>query len=200
VTASPELRFDTGRLCLDLIATVGSRLSNAPVERLDSPDRLGQWLVGTGLVPPGQPLAIDAAWLERFHRLRALLHRIVHAFLRSEPTTSRDVDRLNQFARPAPPVPQARTLGHDYHKLHRVLADPVTVEELLAVVARDAIELLSGGTTAALLHECEGPTCDLVFVDTSRGHRRRWCASNICGNRERVIRHRQKSTAAVSSS
>lgn len=197
MTTSPELRFDTGRLCLDLIATVGSRLSNAPVERLDSPDRLEQWLVGTGLVPPGQPLAIDNTWLERFHRIRALLHRIVHAFLHSEPTTPGDVDRLNQFARSAPPVPQARTLGDDYHKLHRVLDDPVTAEALLAVVARDAVELLSG-TTAALLHECEGPTCDLVFVDTSRGHRRRWCASTVCGNRERVIRHRQKSHAAVS--
>ncbi len=194
MTASPELRFDTGRLCLDLIATVGSRLSDAPVERLHSPDRLKQWLVGTGLVPSSQPLAIDDSWLKRFHRLRTLLHRIVHAYLHSEPITSRDIDRLNQFARPAPPVPQAHLLGDNHQGLRRVLNDPVTVEALLAAVARDAIELLSG-STAALLHECEGPTCDLVFIDTSRGHRRRWCASTICGNRERVIRHRQKSSA-----
>lgn len=199
MTASAELRFDTGRLCLDLIATVGARLSNAPVERLDSPHRLEQWLVGTGLVPPGQPLSTDYTWLEQFHQLRDLLHRIMHGYLHGEPATPRDIDLLNQFARPAPPVPQAHTLGDKSPQLRRVLDDPVSADALLAAVARDAVELLSG-TTAPLLHECEGPTCDLVFVDTSRGQRRRWCASTICGNRERVIRHRQKSSATATSS
>ena len=36
---------------------------------------------------------------------------------------------------------------------------------------------------------CADPTCGWAYVDTSRGHRRRWCSSADCGNRERVRRH-----------
>ncbi len=70
VSASYELRFDAGRVCLDLVATVGGRLGDEPVERLDGPGRLGQWLLGAGLLPPGVRLdAVDAGWLARFHAL-----------------------------------------------------------------------------------------------------------------------------------
>ena len=36
---------------------------------------------------------------------------------------------------------------------------------------------------------CSDPACGWAYVDTSRGHRRRWCSSEDCGNRERVRRH-----------
>jgi predicted RNA-binding Zn ribbon-like protein len=36
---------------------------------------------------------------------------------------------------------------------------------------------------------CSDPACGWAFVDTSRGHRRRWCSSGDCGNRARVRRH-----------
>ncbi|MCI4143321.1 CGNR zinc finger domain-containing protein [Streptomyces sp. MMS20-AI2-20] len=34
-----------------------------------------------------------------------------------------------------------------------------------------------------------------MYVDTSRGRRRRWCSSEVCGNRERVARHRRRTAA-----
>jgi len=40
---------------------------------------------------------------------------------------------------------------------------------------------------------CADPACGWVYVDTSRGHRRRWCSSADCGNRERVRRHAARS-------
>lgn len=40
---------------------------------------------------------------------------------------------------------------------------------------------------------CADPACGWAYVDTSRGHRRRWCSSADCGNRERVRRHAAKS-------
>ena len=41
---------------------------------------------------------------------------------------------------------------------------------------------------------CADPTCGWAYVDTSRGHRRRWCSSADCGNRERVRRHAGRSS------
>jgi predicted RNA-binding Zn ribbon-like protein len=39
---------------------------------------------------------------------------------------------------------------------------------------------------------CEGPVCTLLFVDHTRGHRRRWCSMAMCGNRAKQAAHRQR--------
>ncbi|MYW30249.1 CGNR zinc finger domain-containing protein, partial [Streptomyces sp. SID2119] len=33
-------------------------------------------------------------------------------------------------------------------------------------------------------------------LDTSRGGRRRWCSGEVCGNRERVARHRRRTASS----
>ena len=39
---------------------------------------------------------------------------------------------------------------------------------------------------------CEGPACTLLFVDHTRGHKRRWCSMAMCGNRAKQAAHRQR--------
>ncbi|MEZ2330011.1 ABATE domain-containing protein [Mesorhizobium sp. RCC_202] len=39
---------------------------------------------------------------------------------------------------------------------------------------------------------CEGPACTLLFVDRTRGHRRRWCSMAACGNRAKQAAHRHR--------
>ncbi|QII08136.1 CGNR zinc finger domain-containing protein [Rhodococcoides fascians A25f] len=39
---------------------------------------------------------------------------------------------------------------------------------------------------------CASPTCNGVFVDVSRGGRRRYCMPGLCGNRINVANHRQR--------
>ncbi|MEV6184416.1 CGNR zinc finger domain-containing protein, partial [Streptomyces sp. NPDC052015] len=68
--------------------------------------------------------------------------------------------------------------------------------ELLAAIARDTVELLTDPAARASLRHCEGDNCPLVYLDTSRGRRRRWCSSETCGNRERVARHRRRAALA----
>ncbi|MGC5016599.1 CGNR zinc finger domain-containing protein [Streptosporangium sp. DT93] len=36
--------------------------------------------------------------------------------------------------------------------------------------------------------------CGWLFLDSSRGGRRRWCSMSVCGNREKARRHRQGQT------
>ena len=38
--------------------------------------------------------------------------------------------------------------------------------------------------------------CGWLFLDSSRGGRRRWCSMNTCGNREKASRHRRVGTVA----
>ncbi|MEU5031743.1 CGNR zinc finger domain-containing protein [Streptomyces milbemycinicus] len=189
-----DLRFDSGRLCLDLVATVGGRLSEAPVERLDGVDRLKAWLVDAGLVPRGTALdVVDGLWLARFRAARDLLHRIVHNEVEGR-AAGADLDRVNALAATAPPAVRAVRAADG--ALVRRLATVPDCGALLAQVARDAVELLTDPVARGQLRQCEGETCSLVYLDTSRGRRRRWCSSEVCGNRERVARHRRRVTRA----
>ncbi|MFH9229582.1 CGNR zinc finger domain-containing protein [Streptomyces lydicus] len=189
MAAACDLRFDCGRTCLDLVATAGG----APAERLTGPEQLAAWLVGAGLVPRGVPLdAVDVRWVVRFRALRDLLRRVVHDELRDRAAAA-DLDRLNSAAAAGPP-PAPRAVRDADGTLARTLCAPPDCAGLLAAVARDAVGLLTDPAVRGQLRQCAGEHCSLVYLDTSRGRRRRWCSSEVCGNRERVARHRRRTT------
>ncbi|MFD9499080.1 CGNR zinc finger domain-containing protein [Streptomyces sp. NPDC060035] len=181
-------RFDAGRICLDLVAT-GMGTSGA-CEQLDRPARLADWLVASGLVPKGTPLAaVDDSWVARFRELRAGIDLLMTA----EPAgRSADgaLDRINALAAVAPPG--LRAVRGKGGVLVRALSGGPACDALLAAVARDAVELLTDPVARAGLRRCEGDACGRLYLDTSRGRRRRWCSSEVCGNRERVARHRRR--------
>ncbi|MEU0071358.1 ABATE domain-containing protein [Streptomyces sp. NPDC006332] len=185
-TDAYELRFDAGRICLDLLATTH------PVERLGSVPVLRAWIAGSGLVPAGTALAhADASWLAGFRELRSRIGQLVPGGLAPE---GRPYDlalaHVNEIARAAPPAPRA-VPGPD-GALVRELGGPPACTALLGAVARDVVELLTDPLARAGLRQCEGDNCPIVYLDTSRGRRRRWCSSEVCGNRERVARHRRR--------
>ncbi|MGX5210180.1 CGNR zinc finger domain-containing protein [Streptomyces violaceus] len=189
-TAPYELRFDAGRLCLDLLSTTH------PEERLDSVAVLRAWITGSGLVPADTVLAhADAAWPAAFRELRDQVGRLVRGW--SAPR-ARAYDfalaRVNDLATPAPPAPRA--VRDEGGELIRRLDGPPDCAALLAAVARDAVDLLTDPVARAALRQCEGDNCPIVYLDTSRGRRRRWCSSEVCGNRERVARHRRRAALA----
>ncbi|WP_369196421.1 CGNR zinc finger domain-containing protein [Streptomyces djakartensis] len=185
-----ELRFDAGRICLDLLATTH------PDERLHSVDVLRAWVTGSGLVPAGTPLDhADATWPPAFRELRDQIDRLVRGRPGSGVSTyDFALARVNDLARTAPPAPRAVRDPED--GLVRRLETPPGCAALLAVVARDAVDLLTDPAARAALRQCEGDNCPIVYLDTSRGRRRRWCSSEICGNRERVARHRRRAALA----
>ncbi|WP_225844417.1 ABATE domain-containing protein [Streptomyces sp. HPF1205] len=187
------MRFDSGRVSLDLVAT---RAGRHPVEEeLTGPEALGAWIRGAGLVPAGTALAVDAGWLPPFTRLRDVVRRMVTAELAGRGQDPADVAALNDAARPAPPALCALLAAGG--ALTRGLATPPTREALLAAVARDAVELFTDPPARSQLRRCAGENCTLVYLDTSRGRRRRWCSSEVCGNRERVARHRRRTTLST---
>ncbi|MEW2051553.1 ABATE domain-containing protein [Streptomyces sp. NPDC005476] len=186
-----ELRFDAGRVCLDLLATAH------PLERLAAVAPLCAWIRGCGLVPPDTPLThADPSWPPAFRELRRDTGRLVHGWLAgNEPGSyGQALARVNEAARAAPPTPRA-VPGED-GRLVRELAGPPACAALLAAVARDAVELLTDPVARAGLRQCAGDNCPIVYVDMSRGRRRRWCSSEVCGNRERVARHRRRAALA----
>ncbi|MEV0925441.1 ABATE domain-containing protein [Streptomyces spongiicola] len=186
---SNDGRFDSGRVCLDLVAA-----------RPEGPEELGGWLTAAGLLPSGTPLgAVNAPWVAPFRELRDCVAGLVDAQIdrrtggpapvrRGAPDGA--LTRLNEFAASAPPAVTA--VRDDDGELVRAPIARPECAALLAAVARDAVDLLTDPVARARLRRCEGDGCHRVYLDTSRGRRRRWCSSEVCGNRERVARHRRR--------
>ncbi|MFJ4837826.1 CGNR zinc finger domain-containing protein [Streptomyces sp. NPDC088746] len=191
-TGAYDRRFDSGRVCLDLVATGPA---SGACERLDCPARLAEWLTASGLVPRGTPLtAVDATWVARFRQLRTGIDRLMTAQLTGG-SADGALERVNALAAGAPPGLRA-VRGQGGALVRAPLADPVC-GQLLAAVARDAVDLLTDPVARAGLRRCEGEACRRLYLDTSRGRRRRWCSSEVCGNRERVARHRRRVRAVT---
>ncbi len=215
-------RFDSGRICLDLVATGPAGGTPRAREQLDGPGRLADWLTAARLVPPGTVLnALDATWLTRFRQLRADVDRLMSAQLalregQGDPATAQlalaeggidpapaqvgcpgygnALDRVNSLAAEAPPGPRA--VRGEGGALVRTLSAEPGCAGLLAVVARDAVDLLTDPVARGALRRCAGGACHRLYLDTSRGGRRRWCSGEVCGNRERVARHRRRRISA----
>lgn len=190
-TASHDWRFDAGRVCLDLVATG----PGGGGEQLDSAARLADWLLMAGLLPEGTgPAGVDESWVVRFRQLRSAVDRLITAELRGRRADDA-LGRVNEVAAAAPPVPRAvRAKGG---ALVRTLGAAPECGALLSAVARDAVTLLTDPVARAGLRRCEGDNCGRLYLDTSRGRRRRWCSSEVCGNRERVARHRRRVAATA---
>jgi predicted RNA-binding Zn ribbon-like protein len=176
-----ELRFHwkSGRLCLDFVATVGERWRRS-FERLLAPEDLARWMVDSGLA--ASPPPVSSRQLGAGRALREAINRLARPGIEPEPG---DAHELNQWAARAPLAPQLTA----HRKLAWVADRPV--EAILATVARDAVDLLSG-PLATRIRECVAPDCALLFVDRSRPGARRWCASAACGNRVRTKAYRQR--------
>jgi predicted RNA-binding Zn ribbon-like protein len=55
-----------------------------------------------------------------------------------------------------------------------------------------SIQQAQGAGTWERLKICRADACAWVFYDTSRNHSATWCAMGVCGNRQKVTRHRQR--------
>jgi predicted RNA-binding Zn ribbon-like protein len=190
VPRTPErdrFRFRAGRLCLDFTSTVLWRRVET-TELLRGPGDLTRWLAAVGLV--GEGVAAGEVDLALAVELREAVYRLVLARVRGAAWSSADLRVLNaagSFPLSAPSLHEDGTVSWD---------GPAPVRAALAVLARDAIDLLASAP-ASRLRECAAEDCAFLFLDTSRPGRRRWCAMNRCGNRQHVRAFRQRRQAGA---
>jgi predicted RNA-binding Zn ribbon-like protein len=66
-----------------------------------------------------------------------------------------------------------------------------TPDTLLSPIAQAMADLVCDADFT-LVRNCEGPTCTMLFLDTTKGHARRWCSMAVCGNRAKQAAHRSR--------
>jgi predicted RNA-binding Zn ribbon-like protein len=176
--------FEPGSLAL-AFAVTGPGMEDGPFahfQTLRLPSDLERWaaeVVGlAGLHATDQDL-------ERAVRLQAAIWSVADALIDRRPIPEPERDVLNGLA--AQPCLVPRLLPGP----RRTWMSGRSGRNLLSSVAADAIDVF-GGPRAARLKRCEGTRCSLLFVDTSRSGRRRWCSMERCGNRAKVAAHRRR--------
>ncbi|HTZ76721.1 MAG TPA: ABATE domain-containing protein [Stellaceae bacterium] len=178
--------FETGRPCLDFVATVGNRMGQA-FDRWRDAAGLARWCVEAGLV--AKTPSVRPPQLEQARRLREAIYRTIAAVRAGRRPRSPDIEEMNLWAARSGPVPRLDAGGRG---VTWSAGDPL--EAVLATVARDAIDLLSGPDLERV-RECAEASCSVLFVDASRPGRRRWCSMSRCGNKAKKAsfraRHRQ---------
>jgi predicted RNA-binding Zn ribbon-like protein len=175
-------RFVSGHRALDFLATFADRHRQG-VERLRQPADLDRWLRAAGLPASRTTSARD---LDHARGLREAINRLARASMQGKSGDRKDITCLNEWARRSQLTPQ---LDREFHRCWRS-RDPVV--GALALIAREAVELLSG-PERELIRECAAaPACSLLYLDRSRGRRRRWCEMERCGSRAKMSDYRQR--------
>lgn len=195
-----QLEIIGGTLALDFVNTVGWRGTAGEVEWLEGFDDIIAW--GRRIQYLDKPTgdaqlrrgADDTRWARRqlrlYHDIRGLLHRIFLARLNQHEPDGMDIDLLNRaLARMEKPT-RIEWRGDRF----RWATTGPSVETLISEILRDATALLTSERLATL-KRCGGPECGWLFLDTSRGHRRRWCSMAICGNRAKTATHYKRHRA-----
>jgi predicted RNA-binding Zn ribbon-like protein len=176
--------FRSGRICLDLVATVAKRRLGDR-ELLPGPAQLSTWCRVAGLPVPRDEITPER--LERTWALREAVYALARARVDATAHPSADIDLVNATAGlAAPPTP---LIGPDGFTPRP--PDHAPLDAILALLARDAIDLFTG-PYALRIRECTAHDCSLFFVDRSRPGSRRWCTMASCGEKASSATYRKR--------
>jgi predicted RNA-binding Zn ribbon-like protein len=165
---------------LDFLATIAER-GTTDEEKLRGPSDLADWAVESGIV--SKRPAVSASQLAGAIALREAVYRMLGARIDGDPPQPSDRALVNVAAAGAPPVAQLDATG--------TVTREGTTEAVLAFLARDCLDLFAGPDRARL-RRCDDARCTRLFVDRSRGGRRRWCDMKGCGDRAKAAAYRRR--------
>lgn len=178
-------RFRGGVAVLDLAATLAARLKEEPRELLKTPSDLTRWFAASGVAS-----SAVIAGEKDLVMARSLREAIYHAAIARIAGKAIPAEARRLINRIAAQIPAVVRLEKD--ESMRVTGDARAV---LANLAREAVGLFSSESSNRL-RQCEGETCALLFLDTSRKGDRRWCSMAGCGNKAKVSAFRNRNRQA----
>ena len=201
---TPGFKFDLsgGRLCLDLVNTVGGMRGVRPKERLDAYADLVEFARQTGGLDDARARRLLAearrrpgeaeAVLRGAKALREVLYRIFLARARGEPAADADLERLSLALGAAL---AHRRLARRGDAFELSWDDAPALDAPLWPAVASAAELLASPDEAGRVRVCgmfDDAECSWLFVDESRAGTRRWCSMQDCGNRAKARRHQHR--------
>ena len=189
-----DFEFSADALCLDFANTWGNREDETD-DRLSCYGDLVEWASQAGIVDDAgsrslqrhanrHPAEADEAFGAAI-ALREVVFRVCSAAAAECSPDGSDLEVLNRWFFSVPPRLLCR--GGECCEWEW----PKDEDNFLRVmwpVLRSAGDLLTSATVRRI-RECGAPDCSWLFIDTSRGGRRKWCDMSVCGNRAKARRY-----------
>lgn len=184
-----------GAVCLDFVNTLDDRFSAEPKELLEQYVDLARFAEDTGIIGDAQVDRLMTRSMQRPEeaqralasavQLREAISEIFYALAKKKPAPAASLVILNQHVQEA-----AQHLGlvaGRHHFEWKFESDSYDLFTPLWPIARDAAELMAS-ERLEYVRACASKTCEWLFLDESKNHRRRWCDMTKCGNRAKVRR------------
>ncbi len=196
-TRRREPRFDlcAGALCLDFVNTLDDRYSDEPKELLQSYIDLARFGEDTGILSDQQVDTLFARSLQGPEpaqkalaaavEMREAMYQVFWAIVQKKPVPRSPMLVLNGFIQEA--ALHASLVPHAGHFAWQFDSSPHNFDAPRWAIARSAGELLASDDLQ-FVRACASNTCEWLFLDESKNHRRRWCDMTKCGNRAKVKR------------
>lgn len=188
--------FVGGELCLDFANSVDSWLDPRATDKVASPADWLAWCATARLISETEARALHRTaqqsaaaaqqHLERVRSLRGALYRVVTRSIEDRAPARADLARLDAAISEAHAHRRMVFAGGRYAQ--RWNGDG-SFDRLIWPIAASAESLLLDPQLLARLHQCPGPNCGWVFLDTSKNRSRRWCSMRTCGNLAKAHRH-----------
>jgi predicted RNA-binding Zn ribbon-like protein len=192
-----------GPVCLDFVNTLDDRFSDEPKELLKSYIDLARFGEDSGILSDqqadrlleksmqSQETAQEA--LAAAIQLREAMHEVFWSLIQKKPVPRGALYVVNSYAQVAAGHMNvvAAAKGFEWR-----FEEAENFNAAWWPIARSAVELLASDRLP-FVRACASKTCEWLFLDESKNHRRRWCDMTKCGNRAKVRNFytRQRKTA-----
>lgn len=133
--------------------------------------------------------------LESAIQMREAMSAVFYAQANGRPVPKAALAVLNGYVQQA--AQHAALVPHNGHFEWQFDFKQDNLEAPLWPISRSAADLLASDQLA-FVRACASHTCEWLFLDESKNHRRRWCDMMKCGNRAKVrsFYKRQKKASA----
>ena len=190
----PRFELIAGALCLDFLNTLDDRFSQQPKELLQSYIDLARFGEDAGILTDLQVDRLfrkSMQWPEEAQRtleaaieMREAMYQVFWAIIQREQIPAKALMVLNGYAQAAAQhMSVAPKSGGRF--AWQFDSSSSEFDAVLWPIARSAVDLLAS-EQLQFVRACASKTCEWLFLDTSKSHRRRWCDMTKCGNRAKV--------------
>jgi predicted RNA-binding Zn ribbon-like protein len=186
-----DAHFVGGHPVLDLTNTVFDRRHPAEDgELLKTPSDILTWCASAGLFEDVPSLAEASAsgLVSEVQAVREQVWAVFSAIARGEAVPTEPFGALLERAGTGVRAEHVQQIGPALDRFSADWTAPGAIPTVLSLLAVHALSVLPPDRVRAC------GRCGWLFLDSSRGGRRRWCSMSTCGNREKASRHRQGST------
>jgi predicted RNA-binding Zn ribbon-like protein len=193
----PDFEYSGGSLCLDFANTWGDR-SDAGKDTLTDYGDLLDWAHGAGVVRDRERSELETLAHREEARgfgvfrtaieLRDTIYRLCSAAAAGKKPAERDVAALNAALQT---IPRQQLCCSGSCCDWEWPADRPELRQVLWPIVQSAADLVTSSEVSRI-RECEAPDCNWLFLDRSRGGRRRWCDMSTCGNRAKARRYYER--------